>query len=89
VTVCFLLAVLARFSVRYFGGSCATFTLSPDGCGGTDVQLADEEIAGHDVMDVAPGWVSELMALKAYADHGIDMRNHDGGRTWAERYCDN
>jgi hypothetical protein len=39
--------------------------------------------------EVLPGWVSVLMALKAYVDHGVDLRNHDAARTWDQGYCDN
>jgi hypothetical protein len=48
----------------------------------------------HDVPDewhaeVNAGWVSVLLALKAAADHGVDLRNHDAARTWSQGYCDN
>ena len=78
-----------RFSVSYFGGTRATFTLRSDGRGGSDVHLADEGIADEDLMQVLPGWVSVLLSLKAYLDHGADLRNHDPERSWEERYCDN
>jgi hypothetical protein len=35
------------------------------------------------------GWVSVLLALKAAADFGIDLRNHDPARTWNKGYVDN
>jgi len=34
-------------------------------------------------------WVSVLMNLKARADHGVDLRNHDPARTWTKGYVDN
>jgi uncharacterized protein YndB with AHSA1/START domain len=77
------------FTVSYYGDTRTTFTLSPDGQGGTDVRLADDGVAEADHMDVLPGWVSVLMALKAYVDHGVDLRNHDNLRSWDRRYCDN
>jgi len=77
------------FSVRYVGGTRATFTLSADGQGGTDVHLVDEGVAGEDLMQVLPGWVSVLLSLKACLDHRADLRNHDRERTWDQRYCDN
>ena len=77
------------FSVGYLGGSRVTFTLSPGGADGTDVHLSDVGIADVDLTEVAPGWVSVLLALKAYVDHGVDLRNHDDGRTWDQGYCDN
>lgn len=78
-----------RFALQYYGDSRTTFTLSPAGTGGTDVDLLDEAIPDEDYAEVLPGWVSVLMALKAYVDHGIDLRNHDAARTWDQRYCDN
>jgi len=78
-----------KFSIGYIGGSRATFTLSPDGSGGTDVHLTDEDIGEDEVKDVLPGWVSVLLAMKAYLDHGADLRNHDRQRSWDKGYCDN
>lgn len=76
-----------RYAVEYFGAP-ARFELAHDGFGGTDLRLA------HDVPDewhaeVNAGWVSVLLALKAAADHGVDLRNHDATRTWSQGYCDN
>jgi hypothetical protein len=42
-----------------------------------------------DRMEVVAGWVSVLMALKATADYGVDLRNHDLGRSWEQGYVDN
>jgi hypothetical protein len=78
-----------RFSLTYYGGTTTTFTLTPDGNGGTDVLLTDEGIADGDVHEVLPGWVSVLMALKAYVQFGVDLRNHDPARTWDDGYADN
>jgi hypothetical protein len=66
----------------------ARFELASDEERGTDLTLV------HDVEDrwhaeVNAGWVSVLMALKAAADHGVDLRNHDADRTWWQGYCDN
>jgi uncharacterized protein YndB with AHSA1/START domain len=72
-----------RFAVDYFG-SRTTFELEPDGDGGTDLSLSGEGDA-----EVLAGWVSVLLALKAAADFGVDLRNHDPGRTWRQGYCDN
>jgi uncharacterized protein YndB with AHSA1/START domain len=73
----------SRFAVDYFG-SRTTFELEPDGDSGTDLTLSGEGDA-----EVLAGWVSVLLALKAAADFGIDLRNHDPGRTWWQGYCDN
>jgi uncharacterized protein YndB with AHSA1/START domain len=76
-----------RFELDYYGGR-TSFTLEPDGAGGTDLELVDL-VAANAYLEVLPGWVSVLMALKARVDHGIDLRNHDSTRTWDHGYCDN
>lgn len=77
-----------RFAVEYFG-AIATFTLEPTDSGGTDLTLRhggpDRAARG----ELAAGWVSVLLALKAAVDHGIDLRNHDSTRTWDAGYVDN
>jgi uncharacterized protein YndB with AHSA1/START domain len=78
-----------RFGVVYFGGSACRFALEPDGRGGTDLTLTDEGVAPGDWSEVHAGWISVLMALKAAVDFGVDLRNHDAGRTWDRGYVDN
>ena len=78
-----------RFAVRYYGGSTTTFELSDDGAGGTDLRLTDAGVPEADRAEVIAGWVSVLMALKAAADFGIDLRNHDPARTWDQGYLEN
>jgi uncharacterized protein YndB with AHSA1/START domain len=78
-----------RFAVEYYGGSTATFELADDGAGGTDLALTDAGVASEDRGEVIAGWVSVLMALKAAADHNVDLRNHDAGRTWEQGFVDN
>jgi hypothetical protein len=73
-----------RFEVDYFGAP-ARFELEPDGSGGTDLTLTHD----HDHPDTRPGWISVLMALKAAADFGVDLRSHDPGRTWDQGFVDN
>jgi uncharacterized protein YndB with AHSA1/START domain len=77
------------YQVEYYGGSVATFLLEPDGEGGTDVTLTDKGVPAAHRLEVVAGWVSVLLALKAAADHGVDLRNHDPQRTWATGYADN
>jgi uncharacterized protein YndB with AHSA1/START domain len=77
------------FRLGYFGGSVVTFELVADGTGGTDLTLTDVGVAAADWEDTRPGWVSVLLALKAYVDHGVDLRNHDAARTWESSYVDN
>ncbi len=78
-----------RFSLIYYGGSTATFDLAEDGHGGTDLTLTDEGVPDADFAEVLAGWVSVLLALKAAADFGVDLRNHDPARTWDQGYADN
>lgn len=78
-----------RFAVEYFGGSVATFVLDDDGRNGTDLTLTDAGVPRADRAEVAAGWVSVLLALKAAVDFGIDLRNHDRARTWAQGFADN
>ncbi len=77
------------FAVEYFGGSRASFELSADGRGGTDLTLVESGVPGQWEAENRAGWVSVLLALKAAADFGVDLRNHDPGRTWNGGYCDN
>jgi uncharacterized protein YndB with AHSA1/START domain len=78
-----------RFVVEYIGGSTATFELRDDSRGGTDLTLTDEGVPAADRAEVLAGWVSVLLALKAAVDFGIDVRNHDAGRTWDAGFVDN
>jgi uncharacterized protein YndB with AHSA1/START domain len=78
-----------RFVVEYFGGSQATFECATDGAGGTDVTLTETGIAPAEWQENRAGWVSVLLALKAAADFGVDLRNHDPARTWEAGFVDN
>lgn len=83
-------AVPARkYSVRYYGGSTATFLLEDDGRGGTDLTLTDRGVPPADRTEVIAGWVSVLMALKAAVDFGVDLRAHDPDRHWDSGYVEN
>lgn len=77
------------YSVEYYGGSVATFTLEDDGWGGTDLALVDRGVPGKHRTEVIAGWVSVLMALKAAVDHGVDLRGHDRRRHWEGGYVEN
>jgi uncharacterized protein YndB with AHSA1/START domain len=74
-----------RFALRYYGGTEARFVLADDGAGGCDLTLTDTA----DDAETRAGWVSVLLALKAAADYGVDLRNHDPARTWETGYADN
>lgn len=75
-----------EWSIDYFGGKC-TFRLLPDGQGGTDVRVTHEYPA-TDFHEVSAGWLNVLLPLKAWAQFGIDLRNHDPDRTWDQGYVD-
>ena len=77
------------FAVEYFGGSRATFELEPDGRRGTDLTLTETGVAEEWEEENRAGWVTVLLELKAAADYGVDLRNHDARRTWSQGYCDN
>lgn len=78
-----------RFTVEYFGGSRAEFQLESDGRGGTDLTLTETGVPPAEWHENYAGWVSVLLVLKAACDHGIDLRAHDAGRTWDQRYVEN
>lgn len=78
-----------RFSVAYLSGSVVTFELEDDGQGGTDLTLTDKGVAEPWRQETTAGWASVLMSLKAAADFGVDLRNHDPQRTWDNGYVDN
>lgn len=77
-----------RFSLTYFGGSTVTFELRTAGSG-TDLCMREENVPAGEREENRAGWVSVLLTLKARADHGVDLRNHDPERTWSEGYVDN
>jgi uncharacterized protein YndB with AHSA1/START domain len=78
-----------RFAVEYFGGSRAAFDLASDGAGGTDLTLTETGLPAGDWSENRAGWVSVLLALKAAADFGVDLRNHDRRRSWDAGFVDN
>ncbi len=77
-----------RFVVEYIGGSRAVFDLEDDGAGGTDLTLTETGISPEDWQENHAGWVSVLLALKAAADFGVDLRNHDPSRSWDAGFVD-
>ena len=78
----------SRFRVSYLDGSTVSFVLVPDGAGGTDLELTETGVSRANWSDNHAGWVTVLLALKAAADHGIDLRNGDPQRSWAHGYVD-
>ena len=77
-----------RFVLTYFGAQ-TTFTLTPDGSGGTDLELVATEVDDAIWDEMLSGWVSVLMAMKAAVDHDVDLRNHDPERSWQRGFADN
>ncbi len=75
-------------SIEYFN-STATFILSETTDGGTNVKLVNEGVPPEEYGEVNAGWVSVLLTLKAAADFGVDLRNHQQERTWSDGYVDN
>jgi uncharacterized protein YndB with AHSA1/START domain len=77
-----------RFATEYFGWT-VRFDIEPAADRGTDLTMTCTNVPEHAQAEVTAGWVSVLLAMKAAVDHGIDLRNHDPGRTWWEGYADN
>ena len=77
------------FSVTYYCNTETTFHLERGGDGGTDLTLTDTSVPAEDRSEVIAGWVSVLMALKAYVDFGVDLHNHDPARHWDRGFVDN
>ena len=77
-----------RYSLTYFEDSVVTFELSWEDSG-TVLKLRETEISPDSYCENLAGWISVLMSLKARADHGIDLRNHDERYSWANGYLDN
>ena len=78
-----------RFALEYFAGAKVLFECAPDGGGGSDLRLTEIGTPAADRAENLAGWASVLLCLKAAADHGADLRNHDPARTWADGYVDN
>ena len=78
-----------RFALEYFGGAKVLFECSPDGRGGTDLRLTETGTPAGERSENIAGWVSVLLCLKAAVDHGVDLRNHEPERTWAQGYVEN
>lgn len=77
-----------RYALRYFGGSRVTLHLEAAG-GGTILTLEEPEPPATEAPANRAGWVSVLLNLKAVADHGVDLRNHDPALSWDRGFVDN
>ncbi len=76
------------FKLKYFG-TVTEFRLESDKKGGTDLTLEATRVDESYRIEMVAGWVSVLMAMKAWVDHSVDLRNHDPDRGWAQGYADN
>jgi hypothetical protein len=72
----------------YFGVP-TRFVLEPAGGHGTVLEVTASRIPAHDMADLAAGWVSVLLNLKAAINFGGDLRNHARARTWVDGFVDN
>lgn len=76
-----------RVVTEYFGWTVAFDLEAADG--GTDLAMLCTNVPEHERMEIAAGWVSVLLCMKAAVDHGVDLRNHDANRSWWQGYADN
>jgi uncharacterized protein YndB with AHSA1/START domain len=77
-----------RLALRYLRGSRATFELHPEHGGGTLLTLTETGVPPDEWAENRAGWVAVLLALKAAADFGVDLRNRDPARGWQQGYVD-
>lgn len=77
-----------EFCLDYFKSE-VSFLLEPDDQGGTDLKVINTGVSEDEYVEVHAGWTSVLMNLKAVADFGADLRNHNPGRTWDQGYVNN
>ena len=76
------------FAIRYFG-ALTTFELSPLVDGRTLLEVRAQDVPPGDQVDVAAGWVSVLLCLKARLTTGVDLRNHAPSQSWRNGFVDN
>ncbi len=76
------------FILDYFNSE-VVFKLKENSDGSTDLYLENTQVPSDEYDEVNAGWVSVLMNLKAVVDHNVDLRNHDGSKTWDQGYADN
>lgn len=74
--------------VEYFGVP-TRFVLQAAGDHATVLEVTASNVPAHDMVDLAAGWVSVLLNLKAAINFGGDLRNHERARTWIDGFVDN
>jgi hypothetical protein len=77
-----------EFTIIYFD-TLVIFQLSDDKDTGTNITVINENVPSSDYEETSAGWVSVLLALKAFADFGIDIRNHSKEKNWDTGFVDN
>lgn len=77
-----------KFSLLYFN-SLVIFRFIGSKEGGVDVILENINVLSEVFEETKAGWVSVLLALKAYADFGVDLRNHNLNKSWDDHFVDN
>ena len=75
-----------RFELEYFG-AYTRFEIEPAGKGAI-LTLTAEDVPAEEWNEVHAGWVAVLLAMKAYVDFGIDLRNGDASRSWDAGFVD-
>jgi uncharacterized protein YndB with AHSA1/START domain len=77
----------SRYAIRYFN-ALVTIFLEESSEGGTELTLFCEDIPAEHFNEMYADWISVLLALKAYADFNVDIRNHHPEKTWKQGYVD-
>lgn len=77
-----------EYSIDYFD-TLVTFQLSNSKDKGTDLTMINENVPANEYEETKAGWVSVLLALKAFSDFGIDIRNHSKEKNWDTGFVDN
>ena len=78
----------SAFALRWFGGSAVHFALRGDGGAGTDLDFSLLDVPDERWGREQAGWPARLLELKAACEFGVDLRNHDPGRTPDRGYVD-
>jgi hypothetical protein len=76
------------FEIEYFG-SRVLFEIIPHHENECSLLLKNDRIPAGEFCEHYAGWVSVLMAFKAYVIFGADLRNHAPDLTWDQQYIDN
>ncbi len=77
-----------HFEIEYFN-SLVQFHILPLPEKGCILELNNSNIPAADRFEQFAGWVSVLLSLKAYANFGIDLRNHHTDYTWDQHFVEN